>query len=369
MASLDHRLNPLFSIKECMTCGALYTRNCGCSKGSLEDKILVPKPPQNCATCGNPVDGLYCRSCAFVRKCLNEGEVWEQKQGAGWFWYWREELIQVGLWQREIALWQSQREDHTSDWLRVVPISGLGQTMNGKTYRSVLCYRLGVPLFSVSKPCSACSRVFAGDIYGDHVVSCVGTIGIKHCHNMVRDTLVDICFRSGISAGKEVDIGLDGGWMTDFVLGRAVTDAAHRKRGKYMAKCTAIGYGFLPFSLSFLGELETDAVTLLKRVRKFSTAQDIGVRVAVHTFNRIREIRADVSAPDWSAYNILVPSEADQSFAEQSEADTSALVPSLSCAAHVRKTLIIYEVKRILLYQFSMHFVNDYYKHVVLKQY
>ncbi|GKA47119.1 putative F-box/LRR-repeat protein isoform X2 [Tanacetum coccineum] len=43
-----------------------------CSKGSLEDKILVPKPPNNCTTCGDPVDGLYCRPCAFVRKCLNE---------------------------------------------------------------------------------------------------------------------------------------------------------------------------------------------------------------------------------------------------------------------------------------------------------
>ncbi|GKD10777.1 hypothetical protein Tco_1190462 [Tanacetum coccineum] len=79
MASIDYRLNPLFSIKECMSCGALYTRNCGCSKGSLEDKILVPVPdssqrqPQNCATCGGPVDGLYCQPCAFVRKCLNEG--------------------------------------------------------------------------------------------------------------------------------------------------------------------------------------------------------------------------------------------------------------------------------------------------------
>ncbi|GJY22134.1 hypothetical protein Tco_0394700 [Tanacetum coccineum] len=72
MASLDHRLNSLFSIKECMSCGALYTRNCGCSKGSFEDKILVPKPSQNCATCGNPVDGLNFRSCAFVQKCLNE---------------------------------------------------------------------------------------------------------------------------------------------------------------------------------------------------------------------------------------------------------------------------------------------------------
>ncbi|GJT85944.1 hypothetical protein Tco_1067661 [Tanacetum coccineum] len=73
MTSLDHRLNPLFSIKECMTCGALYTADFCCSKGGLEDKILVPKPPQNCATCGNPVDGLYCRSCVFVRRCLNEG--------------------------------------------------------------------------------------------------------------------------------------------------------------------------------------------------------------------------------------------------------------------------------------------------------
>ncbi|GJU97489.1 reverse transcriptase domain-containing protein [Tanacetum coccineum] len=73
MASLDHRLNPLFSIKECSSCGALYTADFCCSKGGLEDKILVPKPPQNCATCGDPVEGLYCRPCAFVRKCLNEG--------------------------------------------------------------------------------------------------------------------------------------------------------------------------------------------------------------------------------------------------------------------------------------------------------
>ncbi|GKA07965.1 hypothetical protein Tco_0687296 [Tanacetum coccineum] len=72
MASLDYRLNPLFSIKECSSCGALYTADFCCSKRGLKDKILVPKPPQNCATCGDPVDGLNCRPCAFVRKCLNE---------------------------------------------------------------------------------------------------------------------------------------------------------------------------------------------------------------------------------------------------------------------------------------------------------
>ncbi|GJY12582.1 hypothetical protein Tco_0381891 [Tanacetum coccineum] len=42
MASLDRRLNPLYAIKECSSCGNLHTKNCGCSKESLEDKILVP---------------------------------------------------------------------------------------------------------------------------------------------------------------------------------------------------------------------------------------------------------------------------------------------------------------------------------------
>ncbi|GKB09338.1 hypothetical protein Tco_0837650, partial [Tanacetum coccineum] len=168
---------------------------------------------------------------------------------------------------------------------------------------------------------TACSMVFAGDIYGDNVVSCAGIIGIKHRHNVVRDTLVDICFSLGISAGKEVYIGLDGGcdkplrlvdmllysWdrgldvcvdltgsspltqteMTYFVPGRAVIDVAQRKRVKYMDKCAAIGYGFLPFSFSSLEELEEDAVTLLKRIRKFSMVQDIGALAVVRIFNMI----------------------------------------------------------------------------------
>ncbi|GKE99850.1 hypothetical protein Tco_0023201 [Tanacetum coccineum] len=153
-----------------------------------------------------------------------------------------------------MALWKSQREEHTSDWLRAVPISRLGQTMNGKTYHCVLCYRLGVPLFYASKPCSACSKVFTRDVYGDHVVSCAGVIGIKHRQNAVRDTLVDICFWLGISAGKEVDIGLGGG-----------CDKALRP--------TDI---FLPFSISSFGKLEKDAVTLLKWSKIFLWLKILG---------------------------------------------------------------------------------------------
>nr|GEU53642.1 putative retrotransposon Ty1-copia subclass protein [Tanacetum cinerariifolium] len=82
---------------ECSSCEALYTRNCSCSKGNVEDKILVPKPPKNyastnvvnapqepfvvkqdhgvkssqnpphvdkcCCECGNALDGIHCQQC------------------------------------------------------------------------------------------------------------------------------------------------------------------------------------------------------------------------------------------------------------------------------------------------------------------
>nr|GEZ65467.1 hypothetical protein [Tanacetum cinerariifolium] len=58
--------------KQCSSCGALYTRDCCCSKGNVEDKILVPKLPKNYARCGHPVDGSYCQGCALLRKELKE---------------------------------------------------------------------------------------------------------------------------------------------------------------------------------------------------------------------------------------------------------------------------------------------------------
>ncbi|GKB77753.1 hypothetical protein Tco_0944648 [Tanacetum coccineum] len=81
MASFDRRLNPLYAIKECSSYGNLYTKDCGCSKGSLEDKILVLVPDSSqrplkiekiCLNCRDPVHGLYCRQCALIRKTLEE---------------------------------------------------------------------------------------------------------------------------------------------------------------------------------------------------------------------------------------------------------------------------------------------------------
>nr|GEU50275.1 hypothetical protein [Tanacetum cinerariifolium] len=83
MASLDYRLNPIYTIKERSSYGALYNKSCGCSKGDFVDKFVrnpnktpdsSQRPPHNCLKCGNPVDGLYYRQCALLRKKLKE--VW-----------------------------------------------------------------------------------------------------------------------------------------------------------------------------------------------------------------------------------------------------------------------------------------------------
>ncbi|GJX47901.1 hypothetical protein Tco_0273091 [Tanacetum coccineum] len=80
MTSFDYRLNPIYTIKECSTCGALYTADFCCLKKGLEDKILVPLPTLSpttlkiekiCLDCGDPIHGLMSK-CALLRKTLEE---------------------------------------------------------------------------------------------------------------------------------------------------------------------------------------------------------------------------------------------------------------------------------------------------------
>nr|GEZ43458.1 hypothetical protein [Tanacetum cinerariifolium] len=78
MTSFGYRSNPRYAIEECSSCGTLYTRDCVCSIGNVEDKILVPKPPKNCARCtrcGYLVDGPNCQGCALLRQELKENLV------------------------------------------------------------------------------------------------------------------------------------------------------------------------------------------------------------------------------------------------------------------------------------------------------
>nr|GEZ47737.1 hypothetical protein [Tanacetum cinerariifolium] len=161
--------------------------------------------------------------------------------------------------------------------LRIKLLRHVGIVAPGSTFDDALCmFNNSIEIDFLCNPNNASDWLHVVLIYG------------------LGRTMNDICFRSEISTSKEVDIRLGGGsfpltrtGMVDFVSGRAVTEAAQRKRIKYEAKCADIGYGCLSFSFSSFGELKKDVVTLLKRIRKFSMAQDIGARAAVHILNRI----------------------------------------------------------------------------------
>ncbi|XP_026403738.1 uncharacterized protein LOC113299027 [Papaver somniferum] len=107
--------------------------------------------------------------------------------------------------EREVILWQHNREKHAMDFLKAIPIAGLNQTVGTRQFSVVLQYRLGIPFFESESSCSVCRRPM--DQYGDHAIHCASEVGIKFRHDMVRDGFADICYKGGVSARKEVSLG------------------------------------------------------------------------------------------------------------------------------------------------------------------
>ncbi|GKA49281.1 hypothetical protein Tco_0742239, partial [Tanacetum coccineum] len=77
MASLDYHLNPLFTFKECSSCGALYNKDhCYSVETFVRNPNETPDSSQQslpiCPRCGDPVDGLYCQPCALQLPVIDQ---------------------------------------------------------------------------------------------------------------------------------------------------------------------------------------------------------------------------------------------------------------------------------------------------------
>nr|GEY52487.1 hypothetical protein [Tanacetum cinerariifolium] len=77
MASFDYHLNPLYTIKECSSCGALYTIDYCCSDESLVDKIIcdlkkAPDSPHLLTFLSNQRDCFQCKDV------LGDGEFYQR---------------------------------------------------------------------------------------------------------------------------------------------------------------------------------------------------------------------------------------------------------------------------------------------------
>ncbi|GKD08356.1 hypothetical protein Tco_1188041 [Tanacetum coccineum] len=75
-----------------------------------------------------------------------------------------------------------------------------------------VCYAIGWVLpYSLLRSCAQLALGSLRGIFMETMMYRAGIVGIKHRHNNVRDTLVDVFFQFVISAGKGVNIGLGRG--------------------------------------------------------------------------------------------------------------------------------------------------------------
>ncbi|GJV80472.1 hypothetical protein Tco_1516342 [Tanacetum coccineum] len=221
---------------------------------------------------------------------------------------------------RHVAILSCIRASHAQDFLFTIPIDGLGQRMNHHQFRSVLCYRLTIPMFCEGSLCPS-YNVHRMDQWGDHAVHCSSEVGVKFRHDLVRDILVDICSKVGIMVHKEAPMGflsddrrdlrpadlllfnwiqgkdvcLDVTGISPFAgmgsnslaPGVALHNAVEKKKRKYTTKCADNGYKFIPFAFSTFGEFDKDALDTLSRIRFLSISHSNNVKSGAFIFHRV----------------------------------------------------------------------------------
>ena len=117
---------------------------------------------------------------------------------------------------RQKAVFECLKGPHAQEFLTVIPIEGLGQCMSAVEYRTILKYRLMIPMYPEDETCPICRKACM-DKYGEHAVHCKELPGFKYRHDWVRDVLGDILRRAGISAKKEAPVN----FLTDPMEGRS----------------------------------------------------------------------------------------------------------------------------------------------------
>ena len=224
---------------------------------------------------------------------------------------------------RQKAVFECLRAPHAQDFLLAIPIDGLGQHMSPVEYRTILKYRLMIPLFPVDEICPVCHKACL-DSFGEHAVHCKELPGFKYRHDMVRDVLFDIFRRAGISVKKEAPVNfltdpMDGrstlrpadvlvfGWVggkhacvdltgvsplvglssRGFTVGQAALKAASYKVAKHEKACIENQHVFIPFAFDTFGFLAPEAVELLNRVQRAMHSNVVTPRSTNVVFKRI----------------------------------------------------------------------------------
>nr|GEZ43629.1 putative reverse transcriptase domain-containing protein [Tanacetum cinerariifolium] len=170
---------------------------------------------------------------------------------------------------RQKAVVECLRAPHAQNFLTVIPIEGLGQHMSALEYRTILKYRLMIPLFPVDEPCPVCRKVCL-DSFGEHAVHCRELPGFKYRHDLVRDVLTE----PGWAGGKHACVDLTGvsplvGFRENrFFAGQAALKVESSKVAKHEKACLENQHVFIPFAFDTFGFLAPETEKFLNRVQR-----------------------------------------------------------------------------------------------------
>ncbi|GJZ78237.1 hypothetical protein Tco_0642909 [Tanacetum coccineum] len=161
---------------------------------------------------------------------------------------------------RQVAILSCIRAPHAQDFLFTISIDGLGQRMNHRQFRSVLCYRLAVPMFSEEdgKDLRHADLLLFNWLQG-------------------KDACLDVTCISPFA----------GMGATACVPGAALHNAVEKKKKKYGYVCEENRYKFIPFAFSMFGEFDTDALDTLSRIKSISISHSNNVKNGVFIFHRV----------------------------------------------------------------------------------
>ncbi|GKE87673.1 hypothetical protein Tco_1565148 [Tanacetum coccineum] len=150
--------------------------------------------------------------------------------------------------------------------------------MSPVEYRTILKYRLMIPLFPVDAICLVCRKACL-DSFGEHAVHCKELSGFKYRHDMGRDegrsthrTADVLVF--GYVGGKHACVDLTevsplvGLSTRGFTAGQAALKATSCKVTKHEKTCIENQHVFISFPFDTFGFLAPEAVELLSRVQR-----------------------------------------------------------------------------------------------------
>ncbi|GKB30286.1 hypothetical protein Tco_0869687, partial [Tanacetum coccineum] len=182
----------------------------------LQDHIL-----RDSSICG--MDDDYVSSLACLRDTISSFDFNE---------------VHFDMTMRQKAVFECLGAPHAQDFLLPIPIGGLGQHMSPVKYRTILKYRLMIPLFPVDAICPVCRKACL-DSFGEHAV---------HCKELRDSSTNTIC--------------------RGFIAGQTTLKVASCKVTKHEKACIENQHVFIPFAFDTFGFFAPEAVDLLSRVQR-----------------------------------------------------------------------------------------------------